>query len=248
MRLYVIACEVLFRELALAAAQTEAVVDLVFLRKGLHDDPDLLREKLQAHIREADSSEADAVVLGYGLCSNATAGVVAGRLRLVIPRAHDCITLFLGSRERYEKLFGQRPGTYYYTSGWLERGSDTVPQAQRETSPVGGQSFDELVARYGEDNARFLMEIQGSWRQHYTTACYIRMPLSHRPEYAEQVRKIAADNGWEYLEVEGDDRLIRAMVSGKWSDQDFLIVQPGEQIRPSYDGRVLCTTAQGGQR
>ena len=247
MRIYVVACEVLFRELSMAAAQSPAVVDLVFLRKGLHDAPDMLRETLSGRLREADQSEADAIVLGYGLCSNGTAGLRAGRLPIVIPRAHDCITLFLGSRERYERLFSERPGTYYYTSGWLERGGDTVPQAQQET-PAGGQSFEELVARYGEDNARFLMEVQSSWRQHYTTACYIRMPLSHRPEYAAQVRKIAEDNGWEYLEIEGDDRLIRDMVSGQWDPSDFLVVQPGRQTRPSHDGNVLCAACMGGER
>jgi len=42
----------------------------------------------------------------------------------VVPRAHDCITLLLGSKERYAKLFGERPGTYWYSAGWLEIGKD----------------------------------------------------------------------------------------------------------------------------
>ena len=50
--------------------------------------------------------------------------VGAGRPQhsLVVPRAHDCITLFLGSKERYLDYFQTHPGVYFKTSGWIERG------------------------------------------------------------------------------------------------------------------------------
>ena len=41
------------------------------------------------------------MVLAYGLCGGVTAGLHAGSITLVIPRAHDFITIFLGSRDRY---------------------------------------------------------------------------------------------------------------------------------------------------
>ncbi|MBC7289120.1 MAG: DUF1638 domain-containing protein [Armatimonadetes bacterium] len=247
MRFHIVACEVLFREVAFYAATADHVVDVTFVRKGLHDDPDLLRETLQKHIDSAEQvGLAEAIVLGYGLCSNGTAGLWTRKVPLVVPRAHDCITLFLGSRHRYVEVFSDRPGTYYYTSGWLERGSDAVVEAQRSTTAVAGQSFEELVARYGEDNARYLMEFQDSWRQRYTTVCYIRMPLSHKQQYCESVRKTAEENGWEYLELEGDDRLIRAMARGEWNEEDFLVLQPGQRIRPSYDETVICAGCSGG--
>lgn len=245
MRIRVIACEVLFRELCLAAARSPIVVDLKFLRKGLHDNPDTLRQSLQRELEEVDAEQIDAVVLGYGLCSNGTAGLRAPAVPLVIPRAHDCITLFLGSRQRYVDMFTERPGTYYYTSGWLERGGDSIPQPQEQGGGLLDQSFQQLVDKYGEDNARFLMEFQGQWRQRYTTACYVRMPLSHRPEYADRVRSIAADNGWEYLEVEGDDRLIVAMVAGDWNSEDFIVVPAGEIVQASYDDRIFRCPGAG---
>jgi hypothetical protein len=39
---------------------------------------------------------------------------------MIIPKAHDCITLFLGSKERYRTYFDAHPGTYWYTPGWVE--------------------------------------------------------------------------------------------------------------------------------
>ena len=50
---------------------------------------------------------------------------------LVIPRAHDCIALFMGSRQRYREYFDAHPGTYYRTSGWIER--DDATSAGEET-------------------------------------------------------------------------------------------------------------------
>ena len=57
----------------------------------------------------------DAVVMVYGLCGRATAGITARDVPVVIPRAHDCITLFLGSRARYSEQHENQPGTYWYS-------------------------------------------------------------------------------------------------------------------------------------
>src|SRR5574340_867574 len=86
----VIACEVLFREVCACAAQAKAVIDLVFVRRGLHDNPDQLRATLQGMIDETDETQDEAIAFGYGLCSNGLAGLRARGIPLVIPRAHDC--------------------------------------------------------------------------------------------------------------------------------------------------------------
>jgi len=81
------------------------VVDARFLSKGLHDrGARVMRAGLQAAIdeAEADAEKYDALALGYGLCGNGLAGLEARSVPLVLPRAHDCITLLMGSRiERY---------------------------------------------------------------------------------------------------------------------------------------------------
>ena len=43
---------------------------------------------------------------------------------LVLPRAHDCITLLMGSRTEFERYFQDHPGVYYRSTGWVERGAD----------------------------------------------------------------------------------------------------------------------------
>ena len=104
MRLKIISCEVLFREISLLAAQSGNEVDIAFLPKGLHDQKSArMRATLQEMVDQVDSERYQAVAFGYALCGNGTAGLVARDLPLVIPRAHDCITLFLGSRQRYSE-------------------------------------------------------------------------------------------------------------------------------------------------
>src|SRR3972149_3209798 len=120
MRLRAVSCDVLARPIYLCAARSPHIVDVAFLRRGLHNEPPDLRARLQAEI-DAAGSDYDAVVLAYGLCGGATAGLRAGRVPLVVPRAHDCITIFLGSRERYGEQFGAPPGTYWHVGDAIER-------------------------------------------------------------------------------------------------------------------------------
>ena len=123
MRLLALTCEVLARSVYLCAARSRHVVDVRLNRRGLHDDPPNLRAILQAEIDEI-SAPYDAVVLAYGLCGGATAGLRCGAIPLVVPRAHDCITLFLGDRARYQAEFSANPGTYWYVQDYLERTDD----------------------------------------------------------------------------------------------------------------------------
>ena len=238
MRLKVIACEVLLREICLCAAHSENVISIEFLKRGLHDNPDLLRSDVQRKIDETDESMYEGILLGYGLCSNGVVGIQARGIPLVVPRAHDCVTFFLGSKEKYREHFTDNPGTYYYTSGWLERAGSKVERKVQDGRGLG-KKYQEYVRKYGEDNARYLMEFESSWVDNYSRAAFIDLEFVRFLNYREQVKKIAAQRGWKYEELSGDIKLIRKLIDGKWDEDEFLIVQPGEEITPSYDNLVL---------
>jgi hypothetical protein len=123
MRLKLLACEIVYRELCAAVSRSVNQVDAEFLPKGLHDVGQAgMSSRLQEALGRVDESRYDAVLLGYALCSNGLVGLAARSVPLVVPRAHDCITLFLGSKERYLEYFQNHPGVYFKTSGWIERG------------------------------------------------------------------------------------------------------------------------------
>ena len=130
MRILLIGCEVIIRELCEAITRSPHVVDARFLSKGLHDlGAKAMRQGLQAAIDEVEARAEtyDAIALGYGLCGNGLAGVEARSIPLVLPRAHDCITLLMGSRTGFERYFQDHPGVYYRSVGWVDAGPISSP-------------------------------------------------------------------------------------------------------------------------
>jgi len=246
MRLRVIACEVLRRELYYAAAHARHATDISLLPQGLHDNSDTCRDRLQAEVRATPADRYDAVLLGYGLCNNAMAGVRAGDLPLVVPRAHDCITLLLGSKERYQRLFNEAPGTYWFSSGWIEctekTGTLIEPRPNSGLGPDYRADYDTLVARYGADNARYLADFMSDWQAEYTRGALIRFPFTDHLGHQDRVRAICRDAGWDYAEMPGDLGLLEAgldVPDARWDNARFLTVRPGEAIRASFDTGIL---------
>ena len=239
MRIKLIACEVVFREICLCAARARSVIDLVFLRRGLHSNPDTLREDVQGQISASEDGQCDAVALAYGLCSNGIAGLRAHRVPLVIPRAHDCITFLLGSKEEYARRFSESPGTYWYSGGWIERGADRVPRSPEDGAGLDA-SFDELVAKYGRDNAEYLWEYQSQWVKHYTDATHVCMQLGNEETYRDYVKRIAEEHGWNYRELPGDLSLLQALCDGDWDDDRFLVVPAGQQVIATVGSDVIA--------
>ncbi|MGA2327930.1 MAG: DUF1638 domain-containing protein [Bryobacteraceae bacterium] len=145
MRLKAISCEILYREMCAAAARSPNQVDIEFLPKRLHDlgAAGMLR-RLQAALDAVDESRYEAVALGYALCGNGSAGLAARGLPVVLPRAHDCITLFLGSKERYLAYFDSHPGVYFKTTGWIERAQDLEQIGADLTSNYSQLTFIEM--------------------------------------------------------------------------------------------------------
>jgi hypothetical protein len=244
MRLKCIGCEVLARAIYHCAAGSPHIVDVTLLEIGLHDHPAELRAHLQALIAGADGAGYEAVLLAYGLCGQATAGLAAGAIPLIIPRAHDCITLFLGSRARYQDEFENQPGTYWYTRDYFERRKNTGSSlAMGSGSDTDLQAvYGEYVAKYGQENADYLMEVMGAWQRHYRRAAFIDLDAWDSFAVAEQAQAEAARRGWAYERLAGDLVLVRRLLWGQWLDDpaaDFLILRPGEKIEMTYDERVI---------
>jgi hypothetical protein len=231
---------VLARPLYLSAAHSPHIVDIRLFRRGLHNDPADLYARLQTEIDGVDGTRYDAIVMAYGLCGKATAGLTARNTPLVIPRAHDCITLFLGSRDRYQDQFESFPGTYWYALDYVERddgtGGSLALGAGSETDL--NAVYDEYVRKYGQDNADYLMEVMGAWQQHYQRAALIDMGIGDITAVEASAQADAARRGWDFERIAGDMVLVHSLLSGDWTD-DFLVLQPGEQVAMTYDHGVI---------
>jgi hypothetical protein len=242
MRLKLIGCEVLFREMCDACAHSPHQVDPEFLPKGLHDlGGRPMAAKIQEVVDRALEGVYDAILLGYGLCGNGLDGLTARHTRLVAPRAHDCISLLMGSRERYQAYFEGNPGTYYRSTGWLERGKD-LQQLAHETMGFD-ESLEALIGKYGEDNGRYLYEEMTRYRSHYSKLTFIETGLEPGPAFVAEAAAEAADKCWSFERLPGDLDWLRRMVNGEWAEAEFVIAAPGQRIVPSYDAGVLKVRA-----
>jgi len=240
MRLKCLACEALARIVYLCAAHSPHIIDVELFRLGLHRDPANLRGRLQGQIDAAVGQGYDAVAMAYGLCGQSTAGLAARDVPLVIPRAHDCITLFLGDRVRYQDQFENYPGTYWYALDYVERadGSGTALSLGSDMDMDIGGVYEEYVQKYGKDNADYLMEAMGAWRKHYQRAAFIDIGVGDSTTVAARTRDEAARRGWTFDRLVGDLVLVRRLLNGDWDD-DFLVLQPGQQVAMSYDAGVI---------
>jgi len=151
----IIACEVVIDAMQAFLSddvQTET------LPMSLHLNPKELRRTLQQRIDELDG-EYDPIVLGFGLCSQATVGLRATRSRLVIARTHDCIGIFLGSHDDYRQQMTRQPGTYFLTCGWA---------GARCGTPFN--EYERAVERWGPARAKRLLH---TMLRHYRRLVYI---------------------------------------------------------------------------
>lgn len=228
---FVINCHVMWRELCHFASLSNNIHNIKFLKQGLHNTPDLLRKELQESIDEVDG-EYPLILIGYGLCSNGIEGIRAQKSKLVIMRGHDCITFFLGSKERYREYFDSHPGTYWYTPGWIETSMQPGKDRYEET-------FKQYVEKYGEDNAEYLMEMEQGWFKEYNNAAYVDQCFFNCAKYKEYTQECANWLGWNYDEITGSTDLIKDFLDGNWDKDRFLIVEPGKVVVASNDENII---------
>ena len=224
MRIKALVCEVLFRETCACAAQAKTVIDLTFLRRGLHSNPDELRAALQQLIDDTDETQEEAVVFGYGLCSNALAGLRPAACRSSSPAPTITSPSCSAPKRPMTGSFPPGPAPTTTAAG----GSNAAPTPCPATRNGAGLdiAFEELVEKYGQDNADYLWSLQQTWMDHYTHATYIDIPLGDLVSYRAYTRRVAEEHGWAMDEAPGKLDLLQALLDGEWDDARFLESRP----------------------
>jgi hypothetical protein len=209
----VIACRVIQAELDEARAG-DPDIEIVYLDQMLHRTPGKMAGLVQEQIDRV-SGYADQIILGYGLCSNGIVGVRAARQGLIVPRAHDCIALLMGSCATHAACFSERPGTYYLSRGWVAERKDPL-----------GVTDEEYTERVGRETAIWVMKEE---LKHYTHITLIRSG-NIDGGLVERARQNAEFFGKQYDEIWGGMDYFRKIVGGPYDRADFFIIPPGAGI------------------
>jgi hypothetical protein len=251
-RIAVIACSVLMEEVECFARGLAHVARIEYLPQLLHNEPARLRRELQTAVEtcEADAS-VEVIVLAYGLCSRGVEGLRHKRCPLVIARAHDCVTLYLGSKERYAEYLEKHPGTYWYSPGWIREKASPGPERDAILR-------EKYAAKFEPEDVEYLMEQERLWRANYSRAAYVGLgpEAGEQAQQAEYTRQCAACLGWNFEHVRGDASLMRDLFlgggesgnggRGEWWDAGrFLVVPPGHGIELVADESVMRAAPLG---
>jgi hypothetical protein len=197
---------------------------ITFMDYGLHSVPRNLNMALQDQIDA--NNETSLIVMGYGLCGNGLHGIKSGKHYILVPRADDCIAILLGSYPAYLREFNKEPATYYLSKGWLESGSNPL------------QEYQKYVAKYGEEQAAWLMDQQ--YRNYHRLVLVAHQPqdLEKYRSQALQVAEFCQRWGMHYEEILGSteyvEQLTAIATSRRAINEEFILIEPGDELRQGH--------------
>ena len=217
----ILACAVVIEELR---AKLPPEIECEILDFGLHRTPEALKAKLQETIDL--STGFDTIVLAFGLCGQAVLGLHSESATLVVPRADDCIAIFLGSRAAYLKEQRENPGSLFLSKGWIEGRIDD------SATPPRMKEYDLMVKRYGEERAKRMQDV---FREKYRLKHYKRMAFittsseTNLDEYKKTAQGRAVRLNLRYEEIPGSTAFMEKIANGLWDDE-FVVVPAGRPI------------------
>ena len=239
MRHKLICCDVFTREIYQTLLESNNNVFPVFTLKMSHDYPDYLRELLQKEIDNTDPNIFSHILLCYGLCGNAIAGLKTQDIPVVIPRAHDCCTIFLGSKQSHKEHFGHRPSCRWTSGGYMQDGDYYIRNSKMHKMLGIDMSLEELIEKYGEENAHYIFESLSPKDGSENQTIYIETPPYEKSDMKKRIENEALDKGQDFEVIRGDTRLINMLINGQWNEEEFLIVPPFHIIEGVYDDNFV---------
>ena len=240
MLLKLICCDVFTRIACDMISKSPHIVDVEFIPMLAHVEPENLKRIIQEKIENTTSNtngrKYEAILLGFGLCGNSVIGLTSS-IPMIIPRAHDCCTVFMGSKERFLAEFSNAFSSRWSTTGYFERTRGRNVEysyADQLENYKTTKEYMNYLEQYDEETAEYLWETLHP-KIESKESVYIKIDGF---EYSDSYDRYKADMeklGVEVRTVTGDVSMVKALLDGDWDENRFLTVPPGKKIAGIYD-------------
>ena len=212
MNAVILACSSMARQVAAAQRKMGTDYPVRCVDRRYHAEPKEMRLKLIEALGGL-AGEFDTVLVAMGFCGGSWESVSAP-VRVVAPRADDCITILLNTDGApHENL--KEPGHIYIR--------DT------DTGRYSLEGLRESVCeRYGREQGLALFD---KWFASYTHADIIDTGTydSRAEDFLAQARRGAEITRCELRHVPGGSVVLEKLVSGDWDDL-FVVAEAGETL------------------
>lgn len=188
--------------------------DISFIPMALHLYPDKLKDELQTIIN--NSKEYERIILAFGLCGGAMRDIYSEDSILTIPRVHDCIPIFLGSRSLYESMQKENKGTYYLTGGWINGEKSIL------------EEYERVLNKFGEKRAK---KVFSRMYDSYHNIKFIHTDYPNKHISITKSKEIARILDLNYEEMKGDSSFIEKVLNGPWDGADFINLPINHKIK-----------------
>lgn len=242
MKILIICCGVLKDEIEANINKTNAIIDIVLVPEHLHLEPEKLKIEIQRLIDTAneyktiseDINGYNYIVLAFGLCGGALNGIKTNKHTVVIPKAHDCISFFLGSREKYNCLFNEYGGkAYWFTPSFLKQGFLPTKKSYEDKRL-------EYIQKFDEDCADFLINTERDSLFNYNICAVVDNFENPSNELYNSANSCALEYNWKLINHNASNEMFLKIVSGNYNEDDFLIVTPHKTIIQSNNDEIIA--------
>lgn len=216
----IISCEVYRPYIERLVQQYNMKLDIEYLEIKQHDNPEKLNKLLKKKIDENKSYND--IYLLYGVCGNAIIGLKSKTTRLHIIKVHDCMSVLLGGKEKYKKIFEQNPSQKWACESY-------------GFSEDKEKNYKKYVELYGEENAKYLLEVLDS---HGDKLIYLDFGSKRDKDNIDALSKIR-----ELIVIEGKTDMLERILFEK--EKEILMLQPGEEVELIYDMDEVMRVKRG---
>jgi hypothetical protein len=172
-RIGVVACTIMKRELDRLLQSMPEVTELVYLEVALHCYPQKMKQAIKEQIASL-KDRIDVLFLGYGYCQSLKGIEDELDIPVIMPQMDDCIQILL-TPQKYGSEIRKEVGTWFMTPGWSEAGAEMVIK----------ETHADRVVKYGKDP----LEIAKRLFVHYKRGLYIDTGVGNNDYFIEKANE-----------------------------------------------------------